>query len=353
MTVLGDIKHPIVQAPMAGGPSTPALAAAVSLAGGLGFLASGYRDAGDTAEAIGDVRRRTSAPFGVNVFVPGDAAVNHEAIDDYVEQLRYESERYGVPVGEPRFEDDDFEAKVDLLRQARIPVVSFTFGCPSAEVLSALKVAGSEIWVTATTPAEARLAVDAGADVLVLQGVEAGGHRGAFVDDDRAEGFGILALLRLVATEVDLPLVAAGGIADGAAIAAALTAGAAAAQVGTSFMLADEAGTHSAHRGELASERPTALTRAFSGRQARGIVNRFLQEHSSGAPRGYPHLHHATAPLRAAAREQGDGEGFNLWAGQAHRLARAGPAAHILQRLASDAERALVTASQRFVPSNR
>jgi nitronate monooxygenase len=212
-------------------------------------------------------------------------------------------------------------------------VVSFTFGCPPLCELRSLQAHGSEVWVTVTSAEEARAARDAGANVLVLQGVEAGGHRGTWVDGDE-DGLDLRALLQLVAaSDVDLPLVAAGGIADAAGVAAVLAAGAAAAQVGTAFMLAPEAGTHPAHRDAIASDRPTALTRAFSGRLARGIVNQFMTDHPT-APMAYPHIHYATAPLRAAARERGDAENFNLWAGESHAQTVSRPAADTVQALA-------------------
>jgi nitronate monooxygenase len=341
MGVLDGLRHPIVLAPLAGGPSTPALAAAVSDAGGLGFLAAGYRTADATRGAIHELRELTAAPFGVNVFAPTTAAVDAGALAAYLERLQPETRRYGVEVGVPRNDDDDWEGKLSLASEERVPVVSFTFGCPPPEAIAALRDGGSEVWVTVTDPSEARRARDAGADALVVQGVEAGGHRGGWTDRDDAEGFGLLALLRLVAGEVDLPLVATGGIADGAAIAAVLVAGASAAQLGTAFMLAPEAGTHPAHRAALAGDTPTALTRAFTGRQARSLRNRFLVEHSPEAIAAYPEIHHATSPLRAAARAAGDPDGFNLWAGQAHRLARAAPAGEIVAILAEEARAAL------------
>jgi nitronate monooxygenase len=330
--VLSALSHPIVLAPLAGGPSTPALAVAVSEAGGLGFLAAGYRKAEAVREDIEAVRAQTRAPFGVNVFVPGAPTGDGDALRAYVAEL-------GPGAAAPRFDDDDWEAKLGLLLEARIPVVSFTFGCPSREVVGGLRSAGSEVWVTVTDLAEARDARDAGADALVLQGVEAGGHRATFVDRRGAEGIGLLALLRLAAAAgVLLPLVATGGVADGAAVAAALAAGAAAAQLGTAFLLAPEAGTHPAHRRAIASDAPTALTRAFTGRLARGVVNGFMGAHPD-APIAYPEIHHATAPLRAKARERGDADGFNLWAGQAHSLARELPAAEIVRTLADEAAR--------------
>jgi nitronate monooxygenase len=344
--LLEQLRYPVVLAPLAGGPATPALAAAVSEAGGLGFLAAGYRTADAVAGELAEIRERTDAPFGVNVFVPGRAEVDEHAVAMYLEQLRTDAKAYGVELGEPRDDDDEWDAKLALLERERVAVVSFTFGCPSPEVTASLHAADSEVWVTVTDVEEARIAREAGADALVLQGVEAGGHRGSFVDRDDAEGLSTLVLLRLVAAELDLPLVAAGGITDGAALAAVLVAGAAAAQIGTGFLRASEAGTHPAHRTALATDTPTALTRAFTGRRARGLRNRFLEEHSTGAPVAYPHVHHVTAPLRAAARERGDGEEFNLWAGQAHLLAADAPAAEILEALVRDARAALDAAAR-------
>jgi nitronate monooxygenase len=331
--LLRELRHPIVLAPLAGGLSTPELAAAVCEAGGLGFLAAGYLSADALRDDIHALRELTNAPFGVNVFVPGSRDVDEEAVRRYVERLRAaESPRYGVEPGEPRFDDDDWDAKLRVLAAEKPPVVSFTFGCPSRDVISSLADGGSEVWVTVTDLAEARVAHAAGAHALVLQGSEAGGHRASFVDRKRAEQLGILVLTRLVARTIDLPLIAAGGLGDGPAVAAVLAAGAAAAQLGTAFLRAPEAGTHPAHKAALAAETPTALTRAFTGRLARGLVNRFLLDHDAAAPIGYPHVHHATAPIRAAARAAGDADGFNLWAGQAHALAEERPAAEILSR---------------------
>ena len=347
-----QLRHPIVLAPRAGGPATPALAAAVSEARGLGFLASGYLSADAMRAEIAALRGLTSAPFGVNLFVPGDPEVDDQAVRAYVEHLRAnEAARLGTDVGEPYFDDDDWEGKLAVLAEERVPVVSFTFGCPSAEVVSSLQAAGTEVWITVTDLAEARAASDAGADALVLQGIEAGGHRTSFADRADAEGLSTLALLRLVAAEVELPLVAAGGIGDGAALAAVLTAGADAAQIGTAFLRAPEAGTNPAHRAALAADTPTALTRAFTGRLARGLVNRFMLEHGDAAPSAYPHIHHATAPLRAAARERGDADGFNLWAGQMHQLASEMPAAEIVRSLASEARSALEASTKRLQAS--
>ena len=324
--VLANLTHPIVLAPLGGGPATPALAAAVCESGGLGFLAAGYRTADDVRAEIGDLRRRTASAFGVNVFVPGDPAVDLHAVRTYITTLQPDAERLGVTLGQPHFDDDGWNAKLETLVDERVAVVSFTFGCPPAEVVRSLQDVGTEVWVTATTLDEAHGARNSGVDAIVLQGNEAGGHRASWVDADDAEGLGILPLVRLVKSEIDLPLVAAGGIGDGAALAAVLASGARAGQLGTAFLRASEAGTSEAHRRALAMDIPTALTRAFTGRLARGLVNGFMRKHGPEAPIGYPYIHYATAPLRAAARGRGDADNFHLWAGQAHRLALEAPA---------------------------
>jgi nitronate monooxygenase len=336
--VLDDLAVPIVQAPMAGGPSTPALAAAVSEAGGLGFVAAGYRPPDAFADDVAATRAATARPFGVNLFAPPAAPADPAAVAAYVAEL--ERSETG-PLGTPRSDDDAYAAKLDLLTAAPVAVVSFTFGTPARDVADRLHAAGSEVWVTVTNPADARTAVASGADVLVVQGVEAGGHRGTFADEDGAGEIGLLALLQLVRAEVGVPLVATGGIATGAAVAAVLAAGARAAQLGTAFALTPEAATSAAQRDVLGTPRPTGLTRAFTGRLARGIVNRFQAEHSRAAPSAYPELHHVTAPLRARARQAGDAEAINLWAGQAHELTRAVPAAQLVAELAAGARAAL------------
>ncbi len=328
---------------MGGGPSTPALAGAVSEAGGLGFLAAGYRSAAAGREEIGELRRLTERPFGINLFVPGPALVDRGAVEAYASTLKGEAERYGVELGEPVHDDDGWDEKLALFAEERVPVVSVTFGLPSGDAVEALHSAGCALWVTVTTAAEAFAAQEAGADALVVQGVEAGGHRGSF-DEGSPGDVGLLALLQLVRATTDLPLVATGGIATGRGVAAVLAAGAAAAQLGTAFMLTPEAATSPAHREVLRGVGPTALTRAFTGRSPRGLENRFMREHDSDASPGYPEVHHLTAPVRAAAREQGDADGFNLWAGQAHPLAVELPAGELVRRLSDEAREALRSA---------
>jgi nitronate monooxygenase len=316
------LANPVVLAPLAGGPSTPELAIAVTDAGGLGFLAAGYKTADAVRADIASVRAATDQPFGVNVFVPTLAPADPAVVRAYVER---------IGGGEPRFDDDAWDDKLRVLVEERPAVASFTFGLPDDAVIARLHDAGVAVWITVNTPQEAAAA--SAADALVVQGAEAGGHRGGFSDGDD-EPIALLPLLRLVARVTAVPLVAAGGIADAPALAAALAAGASAAQAGSAFMLAPEAGTSPAQRAVHAQPGETRLTRAFSGRRARGIVNAFMREHDAAAPSAYPEIHHATSAMRAAARERGDADGFNLWAGQAHELAQALPAAEIVRQLA-------------------
>ena len=346
---LDELREPIVQAPLAGGASTAALSAAVSEAGGLGCLAAGYKTPDAVAGDIRQLRALTSAPFAVNIFAPPDSAPpDRVALEAYAARLQVEAERYGVELGEPRHHDDHYEGKLELAAREHVAIVSFTFGCPSERVVQTLHGAGCEVWVTVTNPDEAVQARDAGADALGVQGFEAGGHRGYFSDRADADELGLLAALRLVATRVQLPMVAAGGIADGAAVAAVLCAGASAAQIGTALMLTPEAATPQPYREALATSAPTRLTRAFTGRPARGIVNRFLSEHGEHAPAAYPDVHQMTVSVRAAAREAGDSGAINLWAGQTHALAVSQPAGELVRRLGAEAREASARLARRL-----
>jgi nitronate monooxygenase len=346
--ILDELHPAIVLAPLAGGPSTPELTAAVSSTGGLGFLASGYLSAAQLGERLAAVRALTDAPFGVNVFAPGDGPTSDEAYREYHDHLRDWAQTAGAELGEPRYSDDDWDAKIALLAADPVPVVSFTFGCPDVRTVRLLRDAGSEVWVTITTPDEAVQAETVGASALVVQGAEAGGHRGSFTDHADLAVYGLLPLLALTRARTNLPLVASGGIATGDAVAAVLCAGATAVQLGTAFMLAPEAGTSTPHRAALKQPGRTVLTRAFTGRLARGIHNAFIAEHEHAAPVAYPEVHYLTAAMRRNAREQGDPDRINLWAGEAHELALELPAAQIVERLATEAEAALEVGRRRL-----
>ncbi|MFD6416324.1 nitronate monooxygenase [Streptomyces sp. NPDC060194] len=347
-TVLTDLcPYPIVQAPMAGGASGPQLAAAVSEAGGLGFLAAGYKTADGMYEEIKQVRGLTGQPFGVNLFLPQPGAADAASVEVYRHQLSGEAAWYETPLGETDGPSDDgFEAKTAILVDDPVPVVSFTFGCPTRDVLDRFARAGTYTIVTVTSAEEAQAAQWAGADAVCAQGVEAGGHQGTHRDDPQLDGsgagFGLLSLVAQVRETVPLPIIAAGGLMRGAQIAAVLAAGADAAQLGTAFLVCPESGANVLHKQALTNPLfvRTELTRAFSGRPARGLVNRFVREHGRYAPAAYPQVHHLTSGLRKAAAKMGDAQGMALWAGQGHRMARELPAAQLVDLLAAEIEAA-------------
>ncbi|MFF4819551.1 nitronate monooxygenase [Kitasatospora sp. NPDC001309] len=334
MTVrLDDLAVPVIGAPMAGGTSTPELVAAVNRAGGLGFLAAGYKSAAAMAEQIAEVRKASDRPYGVNLFVPappGDPA----AVAAYRERLRPEAEHWGVALPEEIGPDrDDWEAKLAALVADPVPVVSYTFGLPTAEEAAALRAVGTLQVGTVTGPEEARAAQAVGMDALCVQGPEAGGHRATHRVTDRPGELPLLELLPAVRAVTPLPLIAAGGLGDGPAVAAALRAGAAAVQLGTALLRSDESGASAAHRAALTELPETVVTRAFTGRPARGLRNAFIDRHGPYAPPAYPEVHHLTAPLRTAATRRADTAAMHLWAGTAHRLAATGPAEQLVADL--------------------
>ncbi|MEV4349149.1 nitronate monooxygenase [Actinoplanes sp. NPDC049596] len=330
-----ELPGPVVVAPMAGGPTTPELVVAAGRAGALGFLAAGYKTpAAVEAElrAVGDA----GVAYGLNIFVPTAAPADGEEVSRYRERLKFEAERYGVELPRLRLSDDDhFDAKVALAAEYEVPFVSFTFGVPPAPVVARLRGGGARVLITVTNRVEALRALMAGPDALVAQAGTAGGHAST-TDPARYEGTSTAPeVLAAVLAVTDRPVIAAGGTASAADVAALLGAGATAVQVGTFLLLADEAGTKPAQRAAMLSGdyRETAVTRAFTGQPARGLRNRFLDEHSAAAPVGYPAIHHLTAPIRAAAAAAGDASALNLWAGTGFAAARPGPVADLLRSL--------------------
>lgn len=321
---------------MAGGPSTPELAAAVTTAGGLGFLAAGMLSAEDLADAITAARKLTSGPLGVNLFVPHQPVSTSEQLTAYAVALAAEAEYYGVALGEPRTDDDEWAAKLDVVCDLRPEVVSFTFGSPSDEECRRLSGIGVLSVATITTVREAVIALTRGVDALVAQGPDAGGHRATFdplaaPPDDPLED-----LVTALTACLDCPVVAAGGVGTRADVHRLRCAGATAVQVGTALLLSDEAGTNHLHRRALHDPQFTqsTLTRAFTGRYARALRNRFIEQHEADAIFGFPEVATLTAPLQAAAFKMGDPHGVALWAGAGFRHARRGPAAEIVQELA-------------------
>ncbi len=330
---------------MAGGASNPRLAAAVAAAGALGFLAAGYKSSGAMYEEIRQLRDLTSQPFGVNLFMPQPGTWDPSAVAVYAEQLAGEAAWYDTTLGDPDVGGDDaYDAKVAILLEDPVPMVSFTFGCPERAVLDAFAKAGTYTVVTVTSVAEALTAQWAGAGAVCVQGMEAGGHYGTHRDDPQldAAGTGLLTLVPQVREAVQLPVIAAGGLMRGAQIAAVLAAGADAAALGTAFLVCPESGAHTLHKRAITDPvfARTEITRAFSGRPARGLLNRFMREHGRYAPPGYPQVHHLTQPVRAAAAALGDPQAMSLWAGQGHRLARELSAGALVETLVAELQTA-------------
>lgn len=332
--ILGRSTVPLVQAPMAGGPSTPALAIAVARAGGLGMLAAGYKTPEAMAVEIEQVRSAVGN-FGVNVFVPesdpsdpGDLAAYARALAPLAAELGVDPPRPG------EFSDDHYAAKLDHLVAHPVPVVSFTFGLPGEDDVARLRGAGSTIVLNATDAAEVAAAEALHPDAITVQGAEAGGHRATHGQAKRPAGIGAAELVAQAREVTRTPLIAAGGIADVAAARRVLAAGADAIQVGTLFLTSDEAGTKDAHRAALldGGGRDTVLTRAFSGRAARALRNRFTERMAAHQVVGYPQAHYMTAPLRAASAA--DPEGLNLWAGTGFAACRPGPARRVVELFA-------------------
>jgi nitronate monooxygenase len=338
------IDKPIIQAPMAG-VSTPALAAAVSNAGGLGSLGVGAMNAEGARKVIRDTRALTHKPFNINVFCHEPAVLDEATEREWLNWLRPHFDRFGVAPPETlseiytSFRRD--EAMVKVFLEEKPPIVSFHFGLPSTQVISSLKEAGIKLLASATNVAEAGQLAKAGVDAIVAQGIEAGGHRGMFDLEAFDDGLGTFALTRLLARSFDLPVIAAGGIMDGAGIAAALALGAQAAQLGTAFVACPETSIDDGYRRALLSDaaRHTILTSAISGRLARSMVNRFTElGRSAGSPKtpDYPVAYDAGKALHAAAKAQGDFGYGAQWAGQAAALARHLPAAELMTQLEAE-----------------
>ena len=342
------IRLPIVQAPMAG-ISSPAMAAAVSEAGALGSLGVGATDAEGARTMIRAVRERSAGPLNVNLFTHRPATADAAVEAAWIERLRPAFEALGAtPPAAIReiyksFVED--EAMLAMLIEERPSVVSFHFGLPRPATIAALREAGITLLASATSLAEARRVAAAGIDAIVAQGWEAGGHRGSFDPQAPDDRLGTLALIRLLAREIDLPVIAAGGIMDGAGIAVALKLGASAAQLGTAFLLADESMADAGYRAALVSEAAhhTTMTRAISGRPARSLANRFtaLGEHiAPGEVPAYPIAYDLGKALHTAGKAKGEFGYGAQWAGQGAPLVRAMPAARLIETLAVELDAA-------------
>ena len=327
---------PVIVAPMAGGPSTPELAAAGTNAGGLGFVAAGYLTADALAERVIAARKLTTGPLGVNLFAPQPSAATPDGIENYAVALTPDAERYGAKLGDPVYTDDAWGAKIDVLLDLRPEVASFTFGLPSTQECKRLCDAGVTTVGTVTTVEEADAAVDCGVDAVAVQCASAGGHRGTFDPVAAPNPQPLSELLAAVRARVSVPIIAAGGLVTADDVNSVISAGAVAAQLGTAFLLADEAASSPVHRAALQDPQfsETVVTKSFSGRYARGLRNRFIDEHEAQAPFGYPEIHYLTGPLRAAAVRARDPHGTNVWAGTGFKSIKAAPVAEIMKGLA-------------------
>ncbi|HEX7760869.1 MAG TPA: nitronate monooxygenase [Caulobacteraceae bacterium] len=333
---------PIVQSPMVGASSL-AMAQAVARAGGVGFLAGGAMTGSDIEAEAKAFRAVGPAPFGVNLFINNPVSPAASVVDAAIDRLRPWYEAIGAPPpAPPNTFAPDFEDQFAGLLHAAPPLASFTFACLPAEKVAALKAAGCLVVGTATTVEEAKAWAAVGADAISAQGSEAGGHRGHFLAETSASLVGTMALVGDIRRALDLPVLAAGGIMDGRGVAAALALGAAAAQMGTAFLLADEAVTNKPWRRaiETAPEDPTRLTRAFTGRHARGIENRFMREMRAVEDEvpAYPVQNRLTGELRAAAIRADEPDMTSLWAGQGVKQAGHGSAEEMVRRWWSEAK---------------
>ncbi|PTL76652.1 nitronate monooxygenase family protein [Vitiosangium sp. GDMCC 1.1324] len=335
------IEHPIIQAPMAGGSTTPELVAAVSNAGGLGSTGAAYSKPEDIVKHSRRVRELTDKPFAVNLFAPLPPPGEVDSSRMLAVLARYYQELGLAPPQAPKSPMPPFEEQVDAVAESGARVFSFTFGIPPAAALERLRARGMLLVGTATTVREAKLLEEAGVDAIVVQGSEAGGHRGTFAGPFQAALVGTMALVPQVVDAVRLPVVASGGIMDGRGIAAARVLGASGAQLGTAFLTCPESGISPAYKAALREARDdgTVVTRAFSGRPARGLANTFteaLGESEDILP--FPLQHAATSALRSAAGARGDTRFIALFAGQGAALSRGRPAAELMRELISESE---------------
>jgi nitronate monooxygenase len=339
-----NIDHPIIQAGMAGGVTTPELVTAVSNAGGLGTLGAGYMEPGVIRENIQEIKNSTRKPFGVNVFIPEFPSATEEEIrrvNHFLQPFRKELEIKDVT--KPQIDESLFEKQMMVIKEQQVPVCSFTFGIPDKAIVQDLKNEGIVLIGTATTVEEAILNEQYGMDAVVAQGSEAGGHRGTFLSSYRESTIGTMSLIPQVTDQVSIPVIAAGGIMDGRGVRASMVLGAEGAQLGTAFVTCKESGAKSQHKEAIlhTKETETVLTPSFSGKPARGIRNTFIEkmEGYENELLDYPLQNSLTKGIRKEAAIQNRPEFMSLWSGQSPRLSKSGSATEIFQSIVSQAKR--------------
>lgn len=347
ITELLQIEYPIIQAPMAGGVTTSKLVAAVSNYGGLGTIGAGYMSPTQICKQIKEIRQLTTNPFGVNLFVPNEFSASENEIklanhflQPIRDQLSLETDSLELPTFNNAFET--FNEQIRIMIEEKVPVCSFTFGVPSKEVITELKQHNIILMGTATTVREAVEIENIGMDVIVVQGSEAGGHRGNFINGFQESLVGLMSLIPQVVDHVSIPVIATGGIMDGRGLMASICLGAKGAQMGTAFLTCIESGAHKVHKEAIlsADEDQTVLTRTFSGKWARGIKNKFIlemQEHEMSLP-DFPVQNTLTQAIRKASTSQNNQDFMSLWSGQSPRLAKSQTVETLMKNIITEAK---------------
>lgn len=333
--IFSGLRYPIIQAPMAGGVSTAKLAIAVSKNGGLGFLAAGYKTS-DVLETEIKACIEANVLFGVNLFVPSNEMYDEVALQTYKNQLEKD---FPMTLPAPKWSDDEWFEKLDLVEKYKVPFVSFTFGCPEKQIIKRLQKIGCQIIVTVTNTEEAKIAYERAANAICVQGINAGGHRGTFQNTDSVNYEPLHQLIIKVKNAVNMPIIAAGGIMTGQQIKMLLIAGASAVQLGTAFICCDESGTNKVYKQVLIEGHftETELTRTFTGRLARGLSNDFMKKYKQQAPKAYPALHYMTQPIRQEAIKNENPQAMSLWAGTGFKMIQPLPVKDLLEKLVKEA----------------
>ncbi|MGP4039757.1 NAD(P)H-dependent flavin oxidoreductase [Gracilibacillus sp. D59] len=347
MTELLHIQYPIIQAPMAGGVTTSTLVAEVSNNGGLGMIGAGYMSPVQMREQIREIRELTSNFFGVNLFVPEEFDMTENEINTAEQLLQPIREQLHVEdkLDIPTFSKvtETFHEQMKVVIEEEVPVCSFTFGIPSKEMIKELKEHNIILVGTATTVKEAIEIEKCGMDIVVVQGSEAGGHRGTFLAGEKESLIGLMSLIPQVVDQVKIPVIAAGGIMDGRGLMASICLGAMGVQMGTAFLTCEESGANKLHIKEIlhATEDQTALTRAFSGKWARGINNKFITEmkqHEGSLP-DFPVQNSLTKTIRKASFSQNNRDYMSLWSGQSPRLAKRQTVKSLIHNLMTEVDK--------------